>query len=70
MSISVFKNSEFGEIRTIEENGKVLFCASDVTNALGYANSRKAICDHCKGVTKRDTPTNGGVQAINFGNTD
>lgn len=46
--IKIFKNNEFGEIRTIEENGKVLFCGADVANALGYTNSRKALSDHCK----------------------
>ncbi len=64
--LQVFKNEEFGEVRTIEENGKVLFCGSDVAKALGYTNPRKALGDHCKGVTKRDTLTNGGKQAISF----
>ena len=27
--LMVFNNPEFGEIRTIEENGKVLFCGND-----------------------------------------
>lgn len=64
--IQIFKNSEFGTVRTIEENGKVLFCGKDVADALGYSNSRKAIIDHCKGVTKRDTLTNGGMQELSF----
>ena len=33
--LMVFDNPEFGEIRTIEEDGKVLFCAKDVAAALG-----------------------------------
>lgn len=49
-----------------DENGKVLFCGADIAGALGYSNPRKAILDHCKGVTKRDTPTNGGIQSISF----
>lgn len=64
--VEVFKNEEFGEIRTLVEGDRVLFCASDVAKALGYANSRKAISDHCKGVTKRDTPTNGGLQMLSY----
>ena len=28
--LQIFQNEEFGEIRTIEEEGKVRFCASDV----------------------------------------
>ena len=35
--MQVFRNPEFGSVRTIEGDGKVLFCASDVAKALGYA---------------------------------
>lgn len=65
-NLQVFKNAEFGEVRTIEEDGKVLFCGSDIAKALGYANPRKALADHCKGVTKRNTPTTGGVQELSY----
>lgn len=51
--LKIFENHKFGEVRTIEENGKVLFCGSDVAKALGYSNPRKAVSDHCRGVTKR-----------------
>lgn len=64
--LQIFNNEEFGQIRTIEIDGKPYFAASDVASALGYSNPRKAIIDHCKGVTKRDTPTNSGIQSINF----
>nr|DAX30096.1 MAG TPA: repressor domain protein [Caudoviricetes sp.]DAY38090.1 MAG TPA: repressor domain protein [Caudoviricetes sp.] len=66
MNITVFNNSEFGEIRTVEENDRVLFCGSDVAKALGYINARDALSKHCKGVVKCDTPTNGGVQSLSF----
>lgn len=59
-NLQVFSNPAFGDIRTLEENGEVLFCGSDVARALGYALPRKAISDHCKGVLKRNTPTDGG----------
>ena len=62
----VFENEEFRQVRTIVENGEVLFCGADVAKALGYANSRKALIDHCKGVTKRDTLTTGGMQQLSF----
>lgn len=51
--LQIFNNSEFGEVRTIEENGKILFCGSDIAKALGYAEPRKAISRHCKGGMKR-----------------
>lgn len=65
-NIQVFENSEFGSVRTIEEDGKVLFCGSDVAKALGYAAPRNAIATHCKGALKRCTPTPGGVQELLF----
>lgn len=61
-----FRRVEFGELRTLEESGQVYFVATDAAKALGYVNTSKAISDHCKGVTKRDTLTEGGMQKLNF----
>lgn len=64
--IQIFKNEEFGEVWATIINGLTWFAGKDVTRALGYSNSRKAIQDHVddedKGVTKRDTL--GGRQSI------
>lgn len=47
--LKIFKNEQFGEIRTVEdENGKVLFCGSDVAKALGYSNTKDALARHCR----------------------
>lgn len=43
MNMEIFRNSEFGSIRVIEEDGKYLFCGSDVAKALGYSNPRLPI---------------------------
>ena len=64
--IEIFNNNEFGEIRTIEENGNILFCGSDIAKALGYTNPNKAINAHCRAITKRSTPISGKMQNINF----
>lgn len=64
--LRAFENPEFGSVRTIVENDKVLFCASDVAKALGYAKPGNAISRHCKGVVKRDTPISRKVQEINY----
>lgn len=64
--LKVFRNEQFGEIRTISENGKPLFCGADVARALGYTNPNKAINDHCRAITKRSTPISGKMQEINF----
>lgn len=60
--LMIFKSPEFGEIRTVEEDGKVLFCGSDVAKALGYKNPTKAIADHCKGTVERRTNDSLGRQ--------
>lgn len=62
--IQVFENKEFGKVRTIEENGKVMFVASDVAKALGYSRPADAITAHCKGSVKHRLPTNGGMQDL------
>ena len=64
--MQIFQNEEFGQVRVIQEEGKYLFCGADVAKALGYARPSKAIIDHCKGVLKRDTLTNGGIQALSY----
>lgn len=64
--LTVFQNSEFGEIRTVEENGEVLFCGTDVARALGYVNPRDAVGRRCRGVVKRDAYTNKRRQEMTF----
>lgn len=64
--LQIFNSKEFGEVRTVEIDGKPYFVGTDVAKALGYSNPRKAILDHCKGVTKRDTPTSSGIQSMSY----
>jgi len=46
--LKIFENTEFGQVRTIEENSNILFCGSDVAKALGYDQPHKAVERHCK----------------------
>ena len=64
--LQVFNNEQFGSVRTISEDGTVLFCGSDVAKALGYSRPNEAVGDHCKGTVKRRTPTSGGWQEMSF----
>ncbi len=64
--LQIFHNDAFGEVRTIQDGDKVLFCGSDVAKALGYAIPSKAITDHCKGYSKMEVPTAGGNQRLLF----
>ncbi len=54
--LMIFSNPDFGEIRTIEEDGKVLFCGSDVAKALGYKKPNDAVKAHCRYTVKRSIP--------------
>ena len=64
--LRVFENPEFGEVRTAEVDGKPYFAGTDVARALGYAIPSKAVNTHCKGVSKMEAPTAGGVQTLLF----
>ncbi|HBG7286100.1 Bro-N domain-containing protein [Clostridioides difficile] len=55
-NLQIFKNNDFGEIRTVEIDGKPYFVATDIAKALGYSNTRDAVKKHCKWVAKCDIP--------------
>lgn len=42
-NIQIFKHEEFGEIRTVEIDGKIYFVGLDVAKVLGYKNPRSAL---------------------------
>ena len=46
MKNQIFKNAEFGQIRTCMVNGETYFVGKDVASALGYANPTKAVITH------------------------
>ena len=46
-NIKIFKNTVFGEIRTMtNEKGETFFVGKDVAKALGYSNTRDALNKH------------------------
>ncbi len=65
--LQIFSNPEFGEIRTVSEDGKTLFCGADVAKALGYKDVTNAMKQHCRGVAKcHITDALGRNQEANF----
>ena len=46
MKNQIFKNAEFGQIRTCTVDGETYFVGKDVASALGYINPNKAMIDH------------------------
>lgn len=65
--ITPFTHPAFGQLRTHEEDGRVLFCGRDAATALGYSNTKDALARHCKGVAKHyPLATPGGEQQFRF----
>ena len=56
-NIMIFKNDNFGEIRSLEINGEPYFVGKDIAEVLGYSNTRKAIQDHVDEEDKLDGVT-------------
>lgn len=46
MEIQVFKNDEFGSVRTVNVNNEVMFVGKDVAEILGYAKPLNALSAH------------------------
>ena len=44
--LQIFNNSDFGNIRVVENSGEPWFIGKDVAEALGYGASRNAITKH------------------------
>jgi len=64
--LQIFKNAEFGSVRTIAIDGEPYFVGKDIAVILGYSNPRDALAKHVddedKGVAKCDTL--GGIQDL------
>lgn len=65
-NLEIFKNEEFGEIRTVTINNEPYFVGNDVAAILGYAEPRSTVSKKVdaedKGVAKLETPS--GVQEM------
>lgn len=62
-NVQIFKNIQFGEIRTVDVEGKIYFVGSDVAKALGYAKPQNAIASHCRCALKRGIGVQTGVKS-------
>lgn len=63
--MQIFKNEQFGEVRTIAKDGEPWFVANDICKVLGHTNSRVAVAsldEDEKGVSK--VYTLGGEQQM------
>jgi len=64
--LQLFTHEKFGQVRTLEIDGRPYFSGTDVAKALGYVDPYDAIRRHTKGSVKRQVLTNGGVQEHKF----
>lgn len=64
--LEIFRNDEFGEVRTVLIDDKPYFCGNDVAKALGYAKPNNAISTHCRATLKQGIPISGKIQNVNF----
>ena len=55
-NLQIFKNDDFGQLRTIDDDGKIMFFATDVAKMLGYAKPQDAVSRHCRYSVKRGVP--------------
>lgn len=62
--IEIFRNDEFGEVRTVLIDDKPYFVANDIAKILEYKRPADAISSHCKGSVKCRVLTNGGNQNL------
>lgn len=58
--IIIYKNEQFGEIRTLERDGEIWFVGKDVAEVLGYSKSRNAIANHVDEEDKTQVLIRGG----------
>ena len=67
MDIAIFKNEEFGQVRSVMIGDEPWFVGKDVAEALGYVKARNAIANHVEEDDKKDAPIQGdrgGTQAM------
>jgi anti-repressor protein len=66
MELQIYKNAEFGSVRTTTIGGQPYFVGKDVADILGYTNPQKALRDHVdeEDKTLNESFTVNGTMAI------
>lgn len=58
-NVQIFKNAEFGEIRTVVVNDEPWFVGKDVVRSLGFTDLTHAIIDHVCEEDRANSKTQG-----------
>ena len=64
-NLKIFSSDVFGNLRTWDNNGKIMFVASDVAKMLGYSKPANAIATHCRYALKQGIPHPQGKGTLN-----
>lgn len=59
--LQIFTSEEFGKIRVVERNSEPWFVGKDVAEALGYADTRKALSAHVDEDDRANYPVTDGL---------
>lgn len=54
--IIIYKNEQFGEIRTMERDGEIWFVGKDVAEVLGYSRATKAVTEKVDAEDRDEVP--------------
>ena len=54
--ITIFRNEQFGEIRTMERYGEIWFVGKDVAEVLGYSRATKAVSEKVDAEDRDEVP--------------
>lgn len=65
MELQIFKNNDFGEVRTLLIDNEPYFVGKDVAQVLGYSNTRDALNRHVDVEDKADVVIHDGSQNRN-----
>lgn len=60
--LTLFKNPEFGTIRSLIIKGEPWFVGKEIAEALGYTNPRKALADHVDSEDKNTVTIRDGIK--------
>ena len=64
--LQVFKNEEFGQVRTVTIDGEPWFVGKNIATALGYSDTDKAIRNHVDDEDKLTRQIGGSGQSRNM----
>ena len=64
-NLTIFRNEQFGEIRTITKGNEPWFVGKDIAEALGYVDTKSALSDHVDAEDKKILK-GGDLPLLNF----